>query len=117
MATRLTSADTFRAVAARYQNRANETTTPALRNAYRQVAMGYVRLAEQQEAVERGHALIGKLHADGIAMDADPSGRPAKGRDDNARLDDKRVSRTKSRATSPRRQCSSTLRRWRPSAS
>jgi CheY-like chemotaxis protein len=88
MATRLTSADTFRAVAARYQNRANETTTPALRNAYRQLAMGYVRLAEQQEAVDRGHALIGKLHADDIAMDAHPSGRPTKGRDDNSPLKD-----------------------------
>jgi CheY-like chemotaxis protein len=88
MATRLTSADTFRAVATRYQSRANETTTPALRNAYRQLAMGYARLAEQQEAVERGHALIGRLHADDIAMDAHPSGRPGKGRDDNSPLKD-----------------------------
>ena len=98
MATRLTSADTFRAVAARYQNRANETTTPALRNAYRQLAMGYVRLAEQQEAVERGHALIGRLHADDIAMDAHPSGRPAKGRDANARLKDEIASNQSTKA-------------------
>ena len=60
--------------------------------------MGYVRLAEQQEAVERGHALIGKLHADHIAMDAHPSGRPAKGRDDNARLKDEIASNQSTKA-------------------
>ncbi len=98
MANRLTSADTFRVVAARYRNRANETVTPALRNAYRQLAMGYVRLAEQQEAVERGHALIGKLHADGIAMDAPPSRRPAKGGDDNTRLKDEIASNPSTKA-------------------
>ena len=68
MATRLTSADTFRAVAARYQKRATETTTPALRDAYRQLTMGYMSLAVQQEAVERSHALVGRLEADDIAM-------------------------------------------------
>jgi hypothetical protein len=88
MATRLTSADTFRAVAARTKIEPRDHYAPALRNAYRQVAMGYARLAEQQEAVERGHALIGRLHADDIAMDAHPSGRPGKGRDDNSPLKD-----------------------------
>ncbi len=63
MTTRLTSADTFRAVAARYQKRANESTKPALRDAYRQLTVGYTRLAAQQEAVERDHALIGLLEA------------------------------------------------------
>ena len=74
MATRSASADTFRAVAARYEKRANKTTTPALRDAYRQLTMGYMRLAVQQEAVERGHSLIGRLEADDIAMDSQPSG-------------------------------------------
>ena len=57
MATKFTSADTFRAVAARYQKRANETTQPALRDAYRQLTVGYTRLAGQQEESSEGHAL------------------------------------------------------------
>jgi hypothetical protein len=76
MATRFTSADTFRAVAARYQKRANETTQPALRDAYRQLTVGYMRLAGQQEEVERGHALIGILEADDIGTDRRPFGGP-----------------------------------------
>jgi CheY-like chemotaxis protein len=99
MATLLTSADTFRAVAARYQKRANENTTPALRNAYRQLSMGYMRLALQQEAVERGHALICKLQADDIAMDSHSSYRPAKGGDANARLNDEIASNQPTKVT------------------
>ena len=41
---------------------------PALRDAYRQLTMGYMNLAVQQEAVERAHALIGRLDADDIEM-------------------------------------------------
>jgi hypothetical protein len=66
MATRVNSADTFRAVAARYQKRANASTKPALRDAYRQLTVGYMRLAVQQEAVERDHALVGMLEAHDI---------------------------------------------------
>jgi CheY-like chemotaxis protein len=85
---RLTSANTFRAVAARYQKRANETTTPALRDAYRQLTMGYINLAVQQEAVEQAHALIGRLDADDIEMNphSHSFGRPLAGGDNNTRL-------------------------------
>jgi hypothetical protein len=66
MAVRLTVADEFRAVAARYQKRANDTIRPAMRDAYRQLALGYLRLALQQEAIERCHAVVGRLDDDDL---------------------------------------------------
>ena len=63
MATKLTS-DDYRAMAARCQQRANETTKLVLPDAYRELAVQYVRLAVQQEAIKRCHALIGKFDAD-----------------------------------------------------
>ena len=40
----------------------------------------------QQEAVERDHALVGRLEADDIAMDPQPSGSPVEGGNANTRL-------------------------------
>jgi hypothetical protein len=69
------TSDEFRAVAARYKKRANQTTEPALRDAYRQLTVGYTKLAAQQEAIERDHALIGMLQANDIGTDARPAAR------------------------------------------
>jgi hypothetical protein len=69
------AADEFRAMAARCRRRANETTTPRLRGAYRQLTLGYMRLALQREAVEPCLTLIGRLDADDIAADSRPSVR------------------------------------------
>jgi hypothetical protein len=74
MVIKLAPAEEFRAVAARYDKRANDTARPALRDAYRQLTLGYTQLAEQQEAVERCHAVIGRLDADDVATDLRPSG-------------------------------------------
>jgi len=74
MVIRLAPAEEFRAVAARYDKRANDTARPALRDAYRQLTLGYTRLAVQQEAVERYHAVIGRLDADDLATDPRLSG-------------------------------------------
>jgi len=75
MVIRLAPAEEFRAVAARYDKRANDTARPALRDAYRQLTLGYTRLAVQQEAVERCHAMIGRLDADDGVADPRPSGK------------------------------------------
>lgn len=74
MVIKLAPAEEFRAVAARYDKRANDTAGPALREAYRQLTLGYTRLAVQQEAVERCHAVIGRLDADDVATDPCLSG-------------------------------------------
>jgi hypothetical protein len=74
MVIKLAPAEEFRAVAARYDKRANDTARPALRDAYRQLTLGYTRLAVQQEAVERYHAVIGRLDADDLATDPRLSG-------------------------------------------
>jgi hypothetical protein len=73
MVIKLAPAEEFRAVAARYDKRANDTARPALRDAYRQLTLGYARLAVQQEAVERCHAVIGRFDADDVAKDPRPS--------------------------------------------
>ena len=75
------AADEFRAMAARCRKRANETTEPGLRDAYRQLALGYMRLAVQREAIERCHALVGRFDAEKIAAELRPdccSGLPAR---------------------------------------
>jgi hypothetical protein len=77
MVIKLAPADEFRAVAARYDKRANDTARPALRDAYRQLTLGYTRLAVRQEAVERCHAVIGRLDADNVATVPRPSGSPS----------------------------------------
>jgi hypothetical protein len=61
------AADKFRAMAARCRNRANETAEPGLRDAYRQLAFGYMRLAVQREAIEHCHTLIGRFDAKNVA--------------------------------------------------
>jgi hypothetical protein len=61
------AADKFRAMAARCRNRANETAEPGLRDAYRQLALGYMRLAVQREAIEHCHTLIGRFDAKNVA--------------------------------------------------
>jgi hypothetical protein len=61
------AAGEFRVVAARCQERADMTAKLALRGAYRQLAMEYMKLAVQQETIERLHALISRLDADAPA--------------------------------------------------
>lgn len=61
------AAGEFRAAAARCQERADMTAKLALRGAYRQLAVEYMKLAMQQETIERLHALIGRLDADAPA--------------------------------------------------
>jgi CheY-like chemotaxis protein len=87
MAIRSASAK-FRAVAARYEKRANKTTSPALRDAYRQLTMGYMRLAVQQEVVEQAHSLIGRLEADDNTMASQPSVSLVVGNDADTPLKD-----------------------------
>jgi hypothetical protein len=66
-ATMMIAAGEFRAAAARCQERADMTAKLALRGAYRQLAVEYMKLAVQQETIERLHALIGRLDADAPA--------------------------------------------------
>jgi hypothetical protein len=61
------AADKFRAMAARWCKQANETAELGLRDAYRQLALGYMRLAVQREAIEHCHALIGRFDAQKVA--------------------------------------------------
>ena len=51
------AADELRAMAARSQERADETTVPGLRDAYRQLRLGLARHAVQREAIDRRHTL------------------------------------------------------------
>jgi hypothetical protein len=67
------AADEFRAMAARCRKRANETAEAGLRDAYRQLALGYMRLAVQREAIKHCHALIGKFDAENVASDSRPT--------------------------------------------
>jgi hypothetical protein len=64
------AADEFWAMAARCRMRANENTETGLRNAYSQLALGYMRLAVQREAIEHCHACIGRFDASNIASDS-----------------------------------------------
>jgi hypothetical protein len=48
-------------MAARCCKRANGTAEPGLRDAYRQLALGYMRLAVQREAIEHCRTLIGRF--------------------------------------------------------
>jgi hypothetical protein len=61
------AADEFRVMAARCRKRANETAEPGLRDTYRQLALGYMRLAVQREAIEDCHAPIGRFDAENVA--------------------------------------------------
>jgi hypothetical protein len=69
------AADKFRAMAARTRKRANETTEPGLRDAYRRLTFQYTGLAVQREAVERCHTPIGRFDAEKSAAESDPSVR------------------------------------------
>jgi hypothetical protein len=69
------AADEFRAMAAQCHKRANETAELGLRNAYRQLALGYMRLAVQRDAIEHCHALIGRFDAENVASDPRPAGQ------------------------------------------
>jgi hypothetical protein len=69
------AADKFRAMAARCRKRANETTEPGLRDAYRRLTFQYTGLAVQREAVERCHTPIGRFDAEKSAAESDPSVR------------------------------------------
>ena len=66
------AADEFRAMATRCRKRANETAEAGLRDAYRQLALGYMRLAVQREAIEHCHALIGRFDAASIEVRLPP---------------------------------------------
>jgi hypothetical protein len=74
------AADKFRAMAARCRKRANETAVAGLRDAYRQLALGYMRLAMQREAIEHCHTLIGRFDAENVASDSRPAVRATIGR-------------------------------------
>ena len=67
------AADKFRAMAARCRKRANETTEPGLRDAYRRLTFQYTGLAVQREAVERCNRPIGRFDAEKSAAESDPS--------------------------------------------
>ena len=67
------AADEFRAMAARSQERADQTAEPGLRDAYGQLALGYMRLAVQREAIEHCHTLIGRFGAENAASDSRPA--------------------------------------------
>ena len=58
------AAHEFRAMAARCRQRANETAELGLRDAYGQLALGYMRLAVQREAIERCHTSIDRFNAE-----------------------------------------------------
>jgi hypothetical protein len=69
------AADEFRAMAARCRKQANAIAEPGLCDAYRQLALGYMRLAVQREAIEHCHALIGRFDAENVASDPRPAGQ------------------------------------------
>jgi hypothetical protein len=64
------AADKFWAMADRCRKRANETTEPRLRDAYRQLTLGYTRLAMQRKAIEHCRSVIGRPDAEIIAADS-----------------------------------------------
>ena len=66
------AADEFRAMAARSRKRSNETAERGLLDAYRQLALGYMRLAVQREAIEHCHAWIGRFDAKNAASNCHP---------------------------------------------
>ena len=75
----LTAADHFRAVASGYCERADRTAKLVLRGVYRQLAVEYMAIAMQQEAIDRLEALIVRLGADEITARDHAFGRSAEG--------------------------------------
>jgi hypothetical protein len=67
-------------MAARWCKQANETAELGLRDAYRQLALGYMRLAVQREAIEHCRTLIGRFDAENVASDSCPAARATIGR-------------------------------------
>jgi hypothetical protein len=67
------AADEFRAMATRCRKRSNETAEAGLREAYRRLALGYMRLAVQREAIKHCHACIGRFDGENIPSDSRPT--------------------------------------------
>ena len=82
----LTAADHFRAVASGYCERADRTAKLVLRGVYRQLAVEYMALAMQQEAIDRLEALIVRLDADEITAGDHAFGKWRKARAELRRI-------------------------------